>query len=358
MKTEKKNDGVRRGLHGLLVASLIVLGALSACSGDAAEQRPASDEVGYLVFAPEFVGVSSAPQTMGIIDPNFTGKLEFDMGLFICDNNKTYPSHVFHPHAAGYFNMKGHCEANRTSSVDAPTYKWTFTPSNTTVPYTEAGVRLAGGAQVDVYAYTPHTQATVADPTQIPYTASQDDYMYCEPKIGVKSGVVSLKLQHAMTCFSFRIYTTKMEGAILSKIKVTDKTGRNIVKSGVFDATTGEVNNRIYATASDPLYVTFDKALPLNKPDEATFDIIVPPITDYTDRSIEITLMFSNGAEVESLTPVSIMGGSASYEGGRYQFKRGFRYIYELEVDNYVKIKPLGFEEWSTTPDQTVNVEI
>lgn len=361
MKTEKRNDFVRRGLLGMFAASLTALVALSACSKDpVSELPPSTDGAEYLMLAPDFVGVNDAPQTMGLIDPNFTGKMVFDMGLFICDNNSAYPSSIYHPHAAGYFNMKGHCEANRVSSGDPATYTWTYTPSNTTVSYTGAGIRVTSGAKVDVYAYTPYTTGSISDPRHIPYVASQNDYMWADPVMNVSSGTVSLPLKHAMTCFSFKIYTTKVGNATLKQIKVSDKSGSHIVASGMFDATTGEVNDRIYASSAAPVYVDINAKVPLGTADEATFDVIVPPITDYKDEHIEISLIFSdyNAAGTEFLTPVAIPALSASFEDGKYQFKRGYRYIYQIEVDNYNKFTPLGFEEWGLSPDQTVDVEI
>lgn len=363
MITEKK---IRSGrtIHGLCGIALTALVLLASCSKESASQPEQPSMDGLLNFVPEFVGVSSdAPQTMALIDPNFTSKLVFDMGLFICDNNTTYPSSVYHPHAAGYFNMKGHCEANRTSSTDPATYKWTFTPSNTTIPYSEAGVRIVGGATVDVYAYTPYTTGSIADPKHIPYVASQDDYMYCEPKIGVSSGTVNIQLKHAMTCFSFKIFTTKVANAVLKQIKVTDKSGATMIASGDFDATTGIVTPATYASATTPVYIDINKTLPSGSPDETTFDVIVPPIVDYHDNDIEISLMFSYGSgenEVitEFLTPVAIPASSGTLEDGKYQFKRGYRYIYQIEVDDYNKFTPLGFEEWNTVPDQTIHVDI
>lgn len=369
MKTRKRIKDVRHRLYGLLGASLVAFTALASCSKEpTASESVIEGKDGLLTFVPEFATVSGAPQTMGLIDPNFTSKMVFDMGLFICDNNAVYPSSAYHPHAAGYFNMKGHCEANRVSAGDPATYKWTFTPSNTTIPYSEAGVRISGGATVDVYAYTPYTTGSIADPTHIPYTASQDDYMYTAPVMGVNSGSVNLQLKHAMTCFSFKIYTTRVGNAVLTGIKFTPKSNDFLVSSGTFDATTGAVNDRVYADETTPLVVPIKNpttgsigvTLPTNTPDETTFDVIVPPILDYADNAIELTLIFKNNGDpdTEYLTPVTIPASSATFEDGKHQFKRGYRYIYEVKIDNYTKFKPLGFEEWNTVPDQTVDVNI
>lgn len=359
MAENKKMESNRRLLkqawRGCL---LIIIGMLTACSVEnLAEQDPPKEDR-YITLQPKFVGIAQETPSRGLIDPNQIGKWEYNMGLFICDNSTKYPSSEYHPHSAGYHNMLGHCVVNKPYAMAETTYEWTFTPSNSTQAYSGAGIRVAGASLVDIYAYTPHTPGDCI-PKAIPFTASQEDYMWAEPVIGVSSGNIVLSLKHAMTCFSFRIYTKKVGDAVLKQIKLTPKRGDFLVSSGIFDATTGEVNNVVYASGTNPLYIEINRRIAHISPNEATIDVIVPPITDYQDNDIEVSLIFYNhNEETELLTPISIPASSATNEGGKYQFKKGYRYIYQIEVDNYNKFTPLGFEEWSTGPDQTINIDI
>lgn len=296
--------------------------------------------------------LGSLPTTKDLVLPDVQGKKTIEVGLLICDGG------TFTYHAVGYNNMLGKCVMEKSHASQPVKYTWSFIPSNTTVEYDEIGIRLVAGKTVDIYSYAPHKPGMGYGPKGIPYKISNDDFMYSRPIVGATSGRQMLNFEHAMTCFSFQVYSTRVGSVTLGKVKLYDRASRNLVFEGVFDTTTGLVaeDGRVFPGANEAYVVEINKSLGGTPSPETSFDVVVPPIYDYRDGEIEVTMVF--GSTETKPIKIPLAAAELNPVTSKYEFKSGVRYMFKINVDNYNKFKKLDLESWSAVPQETVKIDV
>ena len=209
------------------------------------------------------------------------------------------------------------------------------------------------GRPADIYAYHPW-KSYVDDITAIKFTSGQEDWMWATP-VNLSSTdtdtdepiVSELAFAHAMTCIEVNI-RCKYEGSVrFTSMTLTDESDTpRLVASGTMNAVNGEL------TCDAPVSsITITPNVGLTHTSSGTTVFIIMPQVgdednplDLTNKKMNLSFKF-NGIDAEtSFTLPSVMGGSEIKA-----FKRGYKYKYNLVLDNQIDFIPVGVEkEWGT----------
>lgn len=269
----------------------------------------------------------------------------YEIGLWLM-----HPGSDVIPQIEGFDNLKA--EYLFADGVN----RWTYYPFGTGAGQTgESSLHILKGRDLDIYAYYPWL-GDVTDITRIKFDSGETDWMtavpihltYEETMTSVKK---SLEFRHLMTCIEVRIQC-KYDGNIaLTSMTLTDSKGR-LITSGIFDCTAEDINNAVSGTTGPQITIKPNRSLSRNL--TSTY-FIMPPVSglDLASNEMKLSFVFNNiEAEKEFYLP-SIMDNSTTPVT---EFKRGYKYIYELTLDNTMDFRPVGVEQqWKT---QTITLPI
>ena len=191
------------------------------------------------------------------------------------------------------------------------------------------GSVMLSATEGTVYGYYPYS-ATASDVTAVPISATDSkDYMYANPKTGVKNAnaSVDLVMNHALSVVKFTINKASTNGYTgagnISSVKLE---GATLGSSGTMDITTGTVS----ATAGE---LTYSTALALNGTN--TGELFAVP------TGTESGIKFS----------VSMDGQTYTATTGNVTLVQGQRYTYTLNMSSTgltvssVTVTPWGGEQ-------------
>ena len=328
-----------------------------------------------LTLTPGIAAVEGAPATkvagQGAISGTEFGARTIDFGLFLC-NHEDAPVN-FTPVMDGYDNLFARVDG-RQNPAGTPPYlyeRWQFRRNGERAYFTTFGIRK--DTKVDLYAYFPYTrndkvpsstdamQQTTFDVTAIPFTSGNNDYMWADPvpniqdiprepdpDDGNKQKIpITLRFHHVMALMEFTVkqnFTGSM-GSVF--INLHDKKGR-LVSTGTFSAVDGSVTSGVTAD-SVSVHCPF-QSIPNAYQSTYLMFPAIPEGIEAGDLSITLTL---NGHEMISEPIVVPLTNLAYNDGGtKHGLRRGYRYRYRINIDNYVKFEPLDVTPWEDTPKQ------
>lgn len=227
--------------------------------------------------------------------------------------------------------------------------QWTYYPFGTEARQTgESSLHILKGRDLDIYAYHPWVEGA-DDITRIPFVSGENDWMTAVPTYltsaeTVTSVTKSLEFRHLMTCIEVRIQCRYDGNITLTSMTLTDSKGR-LVTSGTFDCSEEDVNDAVSGTTGPQITVEPKRSLGRNW---ASTYIMMPPVSglDLASKEMKLSFVFNNiEAETEFYLPSTMNGSSTPVT----EFKRGYKYIYELKLDNTMDFRPVGIEQQWTT---------
>lgn len=333
----------RSATRAALAGCCIVVAA--ACDKETPAGEAGSDDG----IVPVTFTASNAPsigaQTRAAVDGEVFTTGTYPFAFWICNHEET-PA-AFTPHMSHYGNLQA--TLNVTAQTETQNYEiWSYGPNRVST----LGVRES--SSVDIYAYYPYVD-DVTDPTQVPFTSGQEDWMWAEPAYltttqtaaGVEEPIiVPLRFQHAMTCIEMRIKTLYTGSVTLTSLTLTDKTDLSrLCSEGTFSAVDGtvtrtETGNTLTITPRSSIGTTFSK-----------FYLIFPEVANYSDGEFELSFVFNNIAAQTVFPLPAKMTGSDGGEVTIDGFETGTKYIYELTLDNTMHFEAIGTEtNWVSEP--------
>lgn len=245
---------------------------------------------------------------------------------------------VEEPQIMGYSNLKA--EYLKADGVNS----WSFYPFG-------SGVKPVGNLfvmkkrAIDVYAYHPWV-AGADDMTAIHFVSGEDDWMIAQPVKLDESDtendiVVPLAFKHLMTCIQVNIKCLYKGSIKVTSMTLTDEKGR-LIPSGTFDCTEPDPDLALnLGPPSSSIVLRPNRSL--NGQSYVSFYIMMPPVSGLDLADKEMTLSFEfNGidAETDFVIPPTMSGSSQEIK----EFKRGYKYIYNLTLDNTIDFIPKGIE--------------
>jgi len=245
---------------------------------------------------------------------------------------------VEEPQIMGYSNLKA--EYLKADGVNS----WSFYPFG-------SGVKPVGNLfvmkkrAIDVYAYHPWV-AGADDMTAIRFVSGEDDWMIAQPMKLDESDtendiVVPLAFKHLMTCIQVNIKCLYKGSIKVTSMTLTDEKGR-LIPSGTFDCTEPDPDKALKrGAASSTIVLRPDRAL--NGQSWVSFYIMMPSVEglDLTEKEMRLSFEF-NGikAETDFVIPATMSDSTQEIK----EFKRGYKYIYNLTLDNTIDFIPKGIE--------------
>lgn len=206
------------------------------------------------------------------------------------------------------------------------------------------------GRPADIYAYHPW-KSYVDDITAIPFTSGQEDWMWATP-VNLSSSdtntdepiVRELAFAHAMTCIEVNIRCLYQGSVRFTSMTLTDEADTpRLIASGTMNAVNGELTCDAPVSS---ITITPNVSLTYTAAGTTVF-IIMPAVGDDDDHPLDldnkkITLSFKfNGIDAKtSFSLPSVMGGSQLKA-----FKRGYKYKFNLVLDNKIDFIPVGVEQ-------------
>ena len=270
----------------------------------------------------------------------------YEIGLWLM-----HPGSDVIPQIEGFDNLKA--EYLFADGVN----RWTYYPFGTGVGQTgESSLHILKDKAVDIYAYHPWVEGS-DDITKIAFVSGEDDWMTAVP-IRLDEDETStelsrtLEFRHLMTCIEVRIQC-RYEGSIsLTSMTLTDTEGR-LVASGTFDCTAEDVSDAV--TGSKGNIIKVEPKRSLRGGYWVSTYIMMPPVygLDLASNEMKLSFVFNNiAAETEFYLPSTMKNSSVPVT----EFERGYKYIYELKLDNTMDFRPVGIEkQWQT---QTITLPI
>lgn len=138
----------------------------------------------------------------------------------------------------------------------------------------------------------------------------------------------------------------------VSDAATTDTEGR-LVASGTFDCTAEDVSDAV--TGSKGNIIKVEPKRSLRGGYWVSTYIMMPPVygLDLASNEMKLSFVFNNiSAETEFYLPSTMKNSSVPVT----EFERGYKYIYELKLDNTMDFRPVGIEkQWQT---QTITLPI
>lgn len=309
----------------------LILSALVSCEPGRLDPVDDGAKVSLNFSQPSIV---SSPPSKGLIKgSNFPNSHNpYHLGLWLMSEN-SYDV----PQIQGFGNMKA--EYHIADGVN----RWLYYPFGAD----EAGrasLDILRDRPLDIYAYYPWVEGA-SDITRIPFVSGEEDWMVATPVKLTQGQTASavetnLAFRHLMTCIQVNI-TCKYEGAIsLTSMSLTDSKER-LIASGTFSCVDGSVTGTKVGTIT----ITPRRAL---KDYFVHFYILMPQVggMNLSEGEMKLSFVFNGiDAETEFVLPptMKLSGVDMNID----EFKAGYKYVYNLTLDNTMDFVPVGFGEWT-----------
>ena len=214
-------------------------------------------------------------------------------------------------------------------------------------------IHIMKARSADVYAYYPWNDE-VEDVRVVPFISGQDDWMWASPinltedETNTDSQITkSLEFTHAMTCIEVNIRCLYRGNVRLTSMTLTDNAAEpRLIPGGTMNTVNGELTNDSPVKSSmisPDVYLTHQAS-------GTSFYIIMPSVgndsepLDLENKPMELSFVF-NGINGKTTFPIPSEMGGAELKS----FKRGYKYVFQLVLDNKMDFKPVGVEsEWGT----------
>ena len=328
----------QRIIQKVLAAIGLSVGLLLAVSCGNKAGLALDDDTVVLTFANPSISASFDSKA-SIDGNNFPfSQTPYEVGLWLMQKDD-----LTTPQIDGFNNLKA--EYLFADGVN----QWTYYPFGTEASQTgESSLHIQKGKDLDIYAYHPWVEG-VDDITSIPFVSGENDWMTSVPiRLAAAETMMpvtrSLEFRHLMTCIEVRIQC-KYDGNItLTSMTLTDSKGR-LVTSGTFDCTTVNISEAVCGTTGSQIIVEPKRSI--GRSWISTY-IIMPPISalDLAAKEMKLSFVFNDiEAETEFYLPSTMNGSNTPIT----EFKRGYKYIYELKLDNTMDFRPVGIEQQWTT---------
>ncbi|MDO4164764.1 MAG: fimbrillin family protein [Bacteroides sp.] len=334
---------------GCILFGLVLL---AACDEATEAMIADTEETTALNFAPS-IAATVETRTAPITGNKFPNSRTYSLGFWVCKHEEEtdYNQREYVAAMTDYNNLKATLSIGAaTGETDEEIWKYTF--SN--LEHDTLSVRRY--TSVDVYAYHPYTSATTS-PTAVPFTSGQSDWMYADPYTITEAQTAGSRVEvpmvfhHTMTSIQVNIIC-RYDGTVdLTRMTLTDTKGERLGVSGTMNATNGELTDITKGSS-----ISISPNTRLNNATYTTFCIIMPAIDEYADGEFELSFQFDNNDMAETYSLPTQMnkldengdstGETVTIDG----FKKGVRYIYNVELNNYMHFTPVGVDEtaWST----------
>ncbi|MDR2131538.1 MAG: fimbrillin family protein [Odoribacteraceae bacterium] len=333
-------------------ALLVCLALLMAC-----EKPPTTtpaDAGGRAVSLNFSAGVipNASTRAVPILGDKFPSG-NYKIGLWVCSGGQTAAM-------TGYNNILADVTVLAATETER-NYEWKYTFEGGTA---HEGLSVKEGNPVTIYAYHPW-KAGVTDITAVPFTSSQDDWMWATPQSFTAAQTnaahldVPLAFTHAMTCIQVNV-KCKYDGNVrLVSMTLTDKQNR-LVPSGTMNALTGELT----AGPRGPITLTLNALL---NAQSQSFCIIMPEVKTpdlpaYVSNDFTLSFKFQNTSDQQIVDgrvafdiPDQIRQGET--QTTITEFTRGTRYIYSLELENMMYFAPVEMDDtWILKPETDIDL--
>jgi hypothetical protein len=317
-----------RNIFGII---FLIPSLLLSCA-KVSDFSPEGDTVSLSFASPAIVPEvdSKVPVNGGDFPPS---QVSYELGLWLMKNDGSKE-----PQIKGYGNLKA--EYLTADGVNS----WSFYPFGSDVNSVNRLYVMKNRA-INVYAYHPWV-ASADDLTAIRFASGEVDWMIAEPLILDESDtrndiVAPLAFKHLMTCIQVDIRCLYKGSIKVTSMTLNDKKGR-LIPSGTFDCTKSDPDQALnLGTPSSSIVLRPNRSL--NGQSYVSFYIMMPPVSGLDLADKEMTLSFEfNGidAETDFVIPATMSGSSQEIE----EFKRGYKYIYQLTLDNTIDFIPKGIE--------------
>lgn len=324
--------------------SALSLLMLSSCTGEPLSGL--SVETDRTAIAPEVTIENTVPATKApVLGTSFPNGGTY--ALWIC-NGGTYEE----------FNERtNNIKATYASADDS----WSYAYDGVTGSFTNIIVRKEEGtestATLDLYAYSPFISGT-KDLTAIAFTATdQQDLMYAlENNTDTNKGkgisdpqIISyFRFHHALSLVEFRVKNKNSGSTInVSQTWIKSSADTQIYTKGSFNAVTGEVTGNTSGTVA----VTVNPAKSITSTSEYTsIYMLVIPTECQGDDIIMGFVMDAVGGSDSGLNSFSVSRDDLKHgDGVTYGFQAGYRYVFNVDIDNYVHLTGVQIDrEWTT----------
>lgn len=340
------DDKGRGRWKGLLLSALLLFASCDKTQ-EGLSVDPDRVTVDFSTAISSGVETKTAPVTGKV----FPARSEnYPIGLWICEP-EDIPTD-FAPVETGYDNIEASLAVNAATG-DTNEESWTYYFNNAT--HNTLSVRR--GTSAKVYAYHPYVEKTdenSLDPTKIPFTSGQDDWMWATPAdlsaTDNASVTVPLAFHHAMTCLHVKLKCQYNGTVRLTSMKLVDTKGKRLGVSGIMDATDGTLSS---ISLSDTITISPDVSLSTSL--EQDFCIIMPEPTLESLADGDFILKFQfNGVDAIDTFPIPTTMTSTTDASSKVTitgFETGKRYIYHLTLNNVMRFADITSEvdyEWSS----------
>ena len=326
-------------ISGMMAALCLLLASAVSC-----EREAASDGIeGTVPLVFESPAIKYTYDSKASVDgsdfaPNSKA---YQLGMWIVQGG-TYQEQM-----APFRNMRAELSVGAENQIH-----WNYYVYDGTRQYDV--IYVMRGRPSDVYAYHPW-KSTVDDITAVPFVSGQDDWMWATP-VNLSSSdtdtdepiVRKLSFYHAMTCLEINIRCVYQGTVRFTSLTLVDNSDTpRLVASGTMNAVTGELD------CDDPVSsITITPNVNLTHQSSGTTVYIIMPAVgdddnplDLENKSMELFFKFNNVDAETTFTLPSVMGNQEIKA-----FKRGYKYKYNLVLDNQADFIPVGVEqEWGTT---------
>ena len=339
--------GYKGKISKILLAALLLVAMLSvavSCS----KEHPLSDDGETVPLLLEVPSIKASVSSKAAVNGNNFpySHTAYKVGLWLM-----HPGNKVIPQIEGFDNLKA--EYLFADGVN----RWTYYPFGTGEGKSgESSLYILKDRSLDIYAYYPWVESA-EDLTNIPFVSGEDDWMVADPIMldADDTGAEvrrTLEFRHMMTCIEVKIQCRYEGNITLTSLTLTDSKGR-LVASGAFDCTEDDLDHAVTGIAGESIVVEPQRNI--TRGSWVSTYIMMPPVSglDLASKEMKMTFVFNNiEAETEFYLP-SMMNGAGTPVT---EFKRGYKYIYELKLDNTMDFRPVGIEQqWQT---QTITLPI
>lgn len=337
---------MRNIIQKIFTALGITLMLASAVSCDEQSGLAVDDGTVMLTFSNPSI-IASVDTKASIDGSNFPySHSSYELGLWLMRHTD-----VPTPQIEGFGNLKA--EYLFADGVN----RWTYYPFGTDARQSgESSLHILKARPLDIYAYYPWVEGA-NDITKIPFVSGEKDWMTSIP-ISLTSEETrtsltkSLNFRHIMTCIEVKIQCRYDGNITLTSMTLTDSKGR-LVTSGTFDCTKADLDAAVSGTASGNRIIV-EPGRSIGRSWTSTY-IMMPPVSglDLASYEMKLSFVFNNiEAETEFYLPATMVDSNEPVT----EFKRGYKYVYELLLDNTMDFRPVGIEQqWNT---QTITLPI
>lgn len=321
--------------------SALSLPLLSSCTGEPLSERPG--ETYRSAIAPEVTIENTVPATKApVLGTSFPNGGTY--ALWICKGG-TY----------GEFNDRMNNIKATYASADN---SWSYAYDGVTGSFTNIIVRAEEGtestATLDLYAYAPFISG-VSDLESISFTASnQQDLMYAlENSTDTNKGkgisdpeiISEFRFHHALSLVEFRLKNKNSGSTInVSQTWIKSSGATQIYTKGSFNAVTGEVSGNTPGTVA----ASVNKSITSTSEYTSIYMLVIPTECQGDDIIMGF-VMNGIGGSGSGLNSFSVSREDLKHgDGATYGFQAGYRYVFNVDIDNYVHLTGVQIDrEWT-----------